>query len=157
MSAKGVKKKEPASAAAPEAFDLEQQFILRLPVEAAAQLHEDLKETSTVQLKDKLSIELDPDMRHGFVRYGGDIYFAKLLDLPCVVDSLKTVDRKTFYKTADICQMLYCKTEEDWSRDENDSPRKKDKDKKYAWNHGSKTCVYVMCLWCVMCMCVRFN
>ncbi|CAG5121359.1 unnamed protein product [Candidula unifasciata] len=136
MSGKSVKKKEPASAAVPETFDLEQQFILRLPQEAAAQLHEDLKETSNVQLKDKLSIELDPNMRHGYVRYGGDIYYAKLVDLPSVIESLKTVDKKTFYKTADISQMLYCKSEEDWIKDENDSPRKKDKDKKYAWNHG---------------------
>ncbi|KAH9523215.1 transcription initiation factor TFIID subunit 7 [Bulinus truncatus] len=130
------KKKDVVNTTAPEIFDLEQQFILRLPADAAAQLHEDLKETSNVQLKDKLSIEMDPDMRHGRVRYGGDIFFAKLLDLPSVIESLKTVDKKTFYKTADICQMLVCKTEDDWTQDGNESPRKKDKDKKFVWNHG---------------------
>ncbi|XP_059140371.1 transcription initiation factor TFIID subunit 7-like [Physella acuta] len=135
MSSK-TKKKEPPLSCNPESFDLEQQFILRLPQDAALQLHEDLKESSNVQLRDKLSIEMDPDMRHGRVRYGGDIFFAKLLDLPTIVESLKTVDKKTFYKTADICQMLLCKTEEDWTQDETESPRKKDKDKKYAWNHG---------------------
>ncbi|CAL1526850.1 unnamed protein product [Lymnaea stagnalis] len=135
MSGK-LKKKEAVISQAAEVFDLEQQFILRLPPDAAGQLHEDLKETSNVQLKDKLSIEMDPDMRHGRVRFGGDIFFAKLLDLPAIIESLKTVDKKTFYKTADICQMLVCKTEEDWLQDENESPRKKDKEKKYAWNHG---------------------
>ncbi|XP_005103084.1 transcription initiation factor TFIID subunit 7 [Aplysia californica] len=135
MSGKGVKKKE-LPATSTDVYDLEQQFVLRLPSDAAAMLHEDLKDTSTVQLKDKLSIEMDPDMRHGRVRYGPDIFFAKLLDLPSIIESLKTLDKKTFYKTSDVCQMLVCKTEEDWTQDENESPRKKDKDKKYAWNHG---------------------
>ncbi|KAK0064609.1 transcription initiation factor TFIID subunit 7 [Biomphalaria pfeifferi] len=130
------KKKELINASTPEVFDLEQQFILRLPTEAAAQLHEDLKETSNVQLKDKLSIDMKSDMRKGYVRYGVDIFSAKLLDLPCIIESLKTVDKKTFYKTADICQMLVCKTDEDWAQEERDSPRKKDKEKKFSWNHG---------------------
>lgn len=30
---------------------------------------------------------------------------AKLVDLPCIIESLKTIDKKTFYKTADICQV----------------------------------------------------
>ena len=34
---------------------------------------------------------------------------AKLMDLPTVVESHKTIDRKSFYKTADICQMLWAK------------------------------------------------
>lgn len=29
----------------------------------------------------------------------------KLVDLPCVIESHKTVDNKSFYKTADICQV----------------------------------------------------
>ena len=37
-----------------------------------------------------------------------------------------------------ILQMLITTTEEDLAQDENESPKKKDKDKKYHWNHGSK-------------------
>ena len=55
------------------------RFLHFYSQESAAQLHEDLKETSNVQLKDKLSIELEPDMRHGRVRYGSEIYFAKVI------------------------------------------------------------------------------
>ena len=29
----------------------------------------------------------------------------QLVDLPCIVESLKTTDRKSFYKTADISQV----------------------------------------------------
>ena len=32
-------------------------------------------------------------------------FFFQMVDLPCVMESLKTVDMKTFYKTADICQV----------------------------------------------------
>jgi len=31
------------------------------------------------------------------------------VDLPTIIESQKTIDRKTFYKTADISQMLICK------------------------------------------------
>jgi len=33
------------------------------------------------------------------------VFFLQVVDLPCIVESLKTVDKKTFYKTADICQV----------------------------------------------------
>ena len=46
------------------------------------------------------------DFRHGTVRLDGESLSAKLVDLPCVIESLKTLDMKTFYKTADICQVL---------------------------------------------------
>ncbi|ESP00118.1 hypothetical protein LOTGIDRAFT_97308, partial [Lottia gigantea] len=115
--------------------DLEQQFILRLPPGPAMALHHDI-ETGSLNLKEKLSIEMQPDMRHARVRYGGDIFASKLVDLPCIIDSLKTVDKKTFYKTADISKMLICSVEDDFSQDEADSPKKKDKDKRYIYNHG---------------------
>lgn len=34
--------------------------------------------------------------------------------------------------------MLICKSDDETSQDENESPKKKEKDKKYLWNHGSK-------------------
>ncbi|XP_050417128.1 transcription initiation factor TFIID subunit 7 [Patella vulgata] len=116
--------------------DLEQQLILRLPPGPAMALRHDVQ-TGSLTLKDKLSIEMQPDMRHARVRYGGEIFSAKLVDLPCIIDSLKTVDKKTFYKTADINKMLICTTEDDLSQEESDSPKKKDKEqKKFIYNHG---------------------
>ena len=35
-------------------------------------------------------------------------------------------------------QMLVCKTEEEWNKDDTEPPRKKDKDKKFVLNHGCK-------------------
>lgn len=31
------------------------------------------------------------------------------MDLPTIVESFKTVDKKSFYKTADVCQVLCMK------------------------------------------------
>ncbi|ELK05137.1 Transcription initiation factor TFIID subunit 7 [Pteropus alecto] len=44
------------------------------------------------------------DGRHAVVEVEDVSLNAKLVDLPCVIGSLKTIDNKTFYKTADISQ-----------------------------------------------------
>jgi TATA-binding protein-associated factor Taf7 len=51
------------------------------------------------------------------------IYLLAQVDLPTIIESQKTIDRKTFYKTADICQLLICKEGEP-SEDEEDPPEK---------------------------------
>lgn len=48
------------------------------------------------------------DGRHGIVRVDRVPLACKLVDLPCMIESLKTVDKKTFYKTADVCQVNHC-------------------------------------------------
>uniref|UniRef100_H9GDP0 TAFII55 protein conserved region domain-containing protein n=1 Tax=Anolis carolinensis TaxID=28377 RepID=H9GDP0_ANOCA len=97
-------------------------------------------------LKDRLTIELHGDGRHGIVRVDHVPLAAKLVDLPCITESLKTIDKKTFYKTADICQMLVCTidgelyptVEEPVVSTDPKANKKKDKDreKKFIWNHG---------------------
>ncbi|CAH0561903.1 unnamed protein product [Brassicogethes aeneus] len=119
--------------------ELESQFILRLPLDPAKALREAIRNNST--LKDRITIKIENDMRHGDVRVDNWIMAAKVVDLPSIVESLKTIDAKGFYKTADVCQMLLCKDEDDQTTDE-DSPQKvKKKDpnkveKKYLWPHG---------------------
>lgn len=119
--------------------ELETQLILRMPEEPARILRELLREGGN--LKDRLTVKLEHDMRFGEVRFDHWLLYAKLLDLPTVIESLKTIDNKSFYKTADICQMLLCKEEVDEppSTDE-ESPQKNKNphkvDKKYLWPHG---------------------
>ncbi len=43
--------------------------------------------------------------RYGSVFFDDHQFKAKLVDLPCIVESLKTTDRKTFYKTGEISQV----------------------------------------------------
>lgn len=52
-----------------------------------------------------LSLLFVADGRHGIVRVDRVPLACKLVDLPCMIESLKTVDKKTFYKTADVCQV----------------------------------------------------
>lgn len=46
------------------------------------------------------------DARRAVVRIRKTLYSAKLVDLPTIIESSKTLDKKSIYKTADICQML---------------------------------------------------
>jgi transcription initiation factor TFIID subunit 7 len=120
--------------------ELESQFILRLPEEPSRVLSEAIRNNST--LKDRLSIKIENDMRHGEVRVDHWLLPAKVMDLPTIVESLKTIDYKGIYKTADICQMLVCKEEDDQATTDEDSPQKskrKDPNKvenKYLIPHG---------------------
>ncbi|CAB3249540.1 unnamed protein product [Arctia plantaginis] len=120
--------------------ELETQFILRLPEEPAKVLREVLK--SGENLKNRLTIQIENDMRQGEVRFDHWLMHAKIFDLPTIIESLKTIDNKSFYKTADICQMMICKEEPDQPSTEEESPAKNKKkdpykvDKKFLWPHG---------------------
>uniref|UniRef100_H2S435 TAF7 RNA polymerase II, TATA box binding protein (TBP)-associated factor n=1 Tax=Takifugu rubripes TaxID=31033 RepID=H2S435_TAKRU len=124
-------------------YELENQFILRLPLEYASTVRQ-IAQSSSMNMKDRLTIELHPDGRHGIVRVDRVPLACKLVDLPCMIESLKTVDKKTFYKTADVCQMLVCTLdgdlypplEEPTGSDPKGKKKDKDKDKKFVWNHG---------------------
>lgn len=111
--------------------ELENQFILRVPQAYASALRHAIQNGS---LKDRLSIEFQADYRHATVRFDGAALSSKLVDLPCVIESHKTVDSKSFYKTADICQMLVCSEDDSTREDEEISPKKEAK--KFVWNHG---------------------
>ncbi|XP_003135286.2 transcription initiation factor TFIID subunit 7-like isoform X2 [Sus scrofa] len=124
--------------------ELENQFILRLPLEHASTVRKMVH--SGRAMKDKLKIDLSSDGRHAVVEVENVPLAAKLVDLPCVIGSLKTLDKKTFYKTADISQMLVCTAaggvhappEEPVTSTDVTAIRKNEKQrqKKYIWKHG---------------------
>uniref|UniRef100_A0A8C3WYU7 TATA-box binding protein associated factor 7 like n=1 Tax=Catagonus wagneri TaxID=51154 RepID=A0A8C3WYU7_9CETA len=124
--------------------ELENQFILRLPLEHASTVRKMIH--SGRAMKDKLKIDLSSDGRHAVVEVENVPLAAKLVDLPCVIGSLKTLDKKTFYKTADISQMLVCTAaggvhsppEEPVTSSDVRAIRKNEKrrQKKYIWKHG---------------------
>ena len=66
---------------------------------------------------------------------------AKLVDLPTIIESHKTIDKKTLYKTADICQLLICKegnesSDEDFPEEEEKKKDPSKVDKKFVYPHG---------------------
>lgn len=84
---------------------IEEQFILRMPpgddcdyLRAVIEKKE-LNPTSDVWFKFK-------DSRRAVVCVRGNLYSALLVDLPSIIESNKTLDKKAIFKTADICQML---------------------------------------------------
>lgn len=46
------------------------------------------------------------DSRRATFHIGNSTYSSKLVDLPCIVESQKTLDNKQMFKVADICQVL---------------------------------------------------
>ncbi|PIK37756.1 putative transcription initiation factor TFIID subunit 7 [Apostichopus japonicus] len=120
-------------------LELESQMILRLPEHAAEEARK-LVIAGTQNLKDKLNIDLRGDGRHAIVRFDQEEFAAKLVDLPCVLESHKTFDKKTLWKTADISQMLVCTDDPLPLNDEDNKlqrrPANEKVDKKFVWNHG---------------------
>uniref|UniRef100_A0A8C7EL42 TATA-box binding protein associated factor 7 like n=1 Tax=Neovison vison TaxID=452646 RepID=A0A8C7EL42_NEOVI len=125
--------------------ELENQFILRLPLEHASAVRKILHSRS-VAMKNKLKIDLSSDGRHAVVDVEDVSLAAKVVDLPCVIGSLKTLDKKTFYKTADISQMLVCTADGDLHSSPEEPvtstdlkvirKNEKERQKKYIWKHG---------------------
>jgi transcription initiation factor TFIID subunit 7 len=75
------------------------------------------------------------------VRLDDRYLYAKVVDLPCIIEAHKTIDKKSFYKTADVCQMMICKEEPDPVTDDESPVKNKKKDpnkvdKKYLYPHG---------------------
>ncbi|CAL1277453.1 unnamed protein product [Larinioides sclopetarius] len=118
-------------------FELESQFILRLPPTPAAALKAAVR-SGVMNVEDRLSIQMDTDMRHATVQFDKWTLSAKVNDLPTIIESCKTLDRKIFYKTADICQIMIAQEGDAVVTDEDVSPKKKekDKDKRYMLPHG---------------------
>lgn len=49
---------------------------------------------------------LKPDGRRATVTVRGQMYAASMVDLPCIVEGMKSWDRRGWWKSVDICQML---------------------------------------------------
>jgi len=105
------RRREPGNGYDSEASDreedpaIEEQFILRMqPGEDCEYLREviekkELNVTTDVWMKFK-------DSRRAVVSVRGNLYSALLVDLPCIIESNKTLDKKAVFKSADISQML---------------------------------------------------
>lgn len=90
---------------------IEEQFILRMqPGEDCDYLRKAVEEKrfgSRSQGGADVSIKpLTRDGRRVIVTIQGRMYAASLVDLPCIIEGMKSWDKRGWYKSADICQML---------------------------------------------------
>ncbi|RPD66116.1 hypothetical protein L226DRAFT_530241 [Lentinus tigrinus ALCF2SS1-7] len=81
----------------------EEQFILRMPPgEDCERLR---KMVQAREINDDVWFKFK-DSRRAVFHIGNNTYSSKLVDLPCIIESQKTLDNKQMFKVADICQML---------------------------------------------------
>jgi transcription initiation factor TFIID subunit 7 len=81
---------------------IEEHFVIRFPPSLASQLREPIAKREVpfdLQLTWK-------DHRQGKLVIGGKSFNTTLVDLPCITESLKTIDNKQFYKIGDVSQMV---------------------------------------------------
>ena len=99
----------------------EEQFILRFPpgedserlrkIASSREVSDDVwfkfKGVSTTRMMYLLTPNSNAilDSRRGIFHIGNSTYSSKLVDLPCVIESQKTLDNKQLFKVADICQV----------------------------------------------------
>eukprot|EP01122_Echinamoeba_exundans_P007590 TRINITY_DN2367_c0_g1_i1.p1 TRINITY_DN2367_c0_g1~~TRINITY_DN2367_c0_g1_i1.p1 ORF type:complete len:562 (+),score=166.09 TRINITY_DN2367_c0_g1_i1:56-1741(+) len=81
---------------------LEDQFILRLPLEVARQVRQQIKDRNL----EGLEFVLDADHKHGKFFQSGKEFKMRLVNLPTIIEAHKTTDRKVFFKSGDVHQML---------------------------------------------------
>ena len=85
---------------------IEEQFVLRMiPGDDCEYLRQVINERRF----DKSEISFKPLTREGrraIFRVRDKQYAATLVDLPCIVEATKSWDKRGWYKSADICQML---------------------------------------------------
>ncbi|KAI0670403.1 TAFII55 protein conserved region-domain-containing protein [Trametes maxima] len=109
----------------------EEQFILRMPAnEDSEKLR---KMVQAREVSDDVWFKFK-DSRRAVFHIGNNTYSSKLVDLPCIIESQKTLDNKQMFKVADICQMLV--VEDKISGEESLSNQKGFNIDEFIWPHG---------------------
>jgi len=123
------------------ADELESCTIIRFPEHVAAeiqaqlaieddewkkQFQSDIRTPIASSLESRLSIKWNQDKRHCVVKWDDTILKGRLCDLPTIVEAYKTTDKKTFYKSSTISQMLVCCENEKDINPRNEVPGIKD-------------------------------
>ncbi|KAF1999538.1 hypothetical protein P154DRAFT_409143, partial [Amniculicola lignicola CBS 123094] len=91
---------------------IESQFILRMqPGEDCDRVRKAIEDrkigVSTANDGFKVEFRMfDKEARRATVTVGNNIYAATMVDLPNVIESMKSWNKKDWVKTADVCQML---------------------------------------------------
>lgn len=78
----------------------------------------------------------EEETRRGIVTVKGQMFAAVMVDLPTITESLKTWDKKSFMKSADICQMLLVFKQVKDEAEARKVPLPGPVDTHFKWPHG---------------------
>ncbi|KAF5661028.1 transcription initiation factor TFIID subunit 7 [Fusarium heterosporum] len=78
----------------------------------------------------------EEDTRRAVVTVKGQPFAAVMVDLPTITEAMKTWDRKSFLKSADICQMLLVYTKISTEAEARQTPLPSMIDQHFRWPHG---------------------
>ncbi|KAK5990821.1 Transcription initiation factor TFIID subunit 7 [Cladobotryum mycophilum] len=78
----------------------------------------------------------EEDSRRGVVTVKGQPFAAVMVDLPTITESMKTWDRKSLMKSADICQMLFVFQQVKSEEEARHIPLPSILDSSFKWPHG---------------------
>ncbi|KAJ1920557.1 hypothetical protein H4219_001257 [Mycoemilia scoparia] len=110
-------------------LQMEDQIILRLPLDLASEVRELVDKR---EIDDHISIKFK-DERRALFKWKDKTFSSRLVDLPTILESSRTFDKKQILKTADICQMLIVDEEMEESKWKELKPLKK---REYIHPHG---------------------
>ncbi|KHJ36430.1 putative transcription initiation factor tfiid subunit 7 [Erysiphe necator] len=87
---------------------IEEQFIIRIldANDHCNYIRQIINEKKVGATRDISLKFLDPDGRRAIFTVRGQMYAATLVDLPCILEAMKSWDRRGWWKSADISQML---------------------------------------------------
>lgn len=122
---------------------IEEQFILRMqPGDDCDYLREAIANRTIGLRPDEGGASvtmkfLDKELRRNMITIRGTNYAATLVDLPCIIEGMKSWDKRGWWKVADICQMLLVlgPTENEATAKSHALPKEVDKST-FAYAHG---------------------
>jgi transcription initiation factor TFIID subunit 7 len=121
---------------------IEEQFILRMmPGEHCDYLRRCIEDRRVGLPKSQGGADVamrwvDGEMRRCMVTVQGTNYAGVLVDLPTITEGMKTWDKKSFVKSADICQMLLVFAKVADEHEARTVPLPKAVEHGYRWPHG---------------------
>ncbi|KAL3068348.1 hypothetical protein niasHT_030639 [Heterodera trifolii] len=114
----------------------ENHFIMRFPPEIATKVRQFVERDGHQTSNDRLAINFDNSLRTGTIQFEHDTMRFTLYDLPCVIEIMKTLDNKTVYKIADLCQMIVANAPKYESKKEGVEEGAESKSDRFQWPDG---------------------
>ncbi|KAF2869271.1 TAFII55 protein conserved region-domain-containing protein [Massariosphaeria phaeospora] len=122
---------------------IEAQFILRMPPGPDCDILRKAIEEKTIGKPVSAGGPgvyfrfLEREGRRAMITIGANTYAASMVDLPCVIESLKSWNKRDWVKTADVCQMLLVLGRVSSEDEARTYPRSRDvEDKTHRYPHG---------------------